>query len=40
MVTLPSMFVLSKYLASENVQHIFGKLRVRGVQIRGSLAMF
>ena len=35
MVTLASMFVLSEYLASENVQHSFGKLRVRGVQIRG-----
>ena len=34
MVTLPTMFVLSEYWSSENGQHIYGKLRVRGVQIR------
>ena len=34
MVTLASMLVLSEYLSSENVQHSYGKLRVRGVQIR------
>ena len=37
MVTLTTMFVLSEYLTPENVQHSSGKLRVRGVQIRGLL---
>ena len=34
MVTLSTIFVLSEYWSSENGQHIYGKLRVRGVQIR------
>ena len=33
-ISLASRSVLSEYLTSENVQHSFGKLRVRGVQIR------
>ena len=37
MVTLSSMFVLSEYWSSEVGQHSFGKLRVRGVQIRSVL---
>ena len=37
MVSLTTMFVLSEYLTSEYVQHSSGKLRVRGVQIRGLL---
>ena len=39
MVTLSSMFVLSEYWSSEVGQHSFGKLRVRGVQIRNVLSM-
>jgi len=39
MVTLSSMFVLSEYWSSEVGQHSFGKLRVRGVQIRYVLSM-
>ncbi len=38
--TTMSMLVLSKYLSSENVQHSYGKLRVRGVQIRTDTELF
>ena len=38
MVTLPTMFVLIEYWSSENGQDIYGKLRVRGVQIRAVLS--
>ena len=34
MVTLSTIFVLSDYWSSENGQHSYGELRVRGVQIR------
>jgi len=37
MVSLSSMFVLSKYWSSEVGQYRSGKLRVRRVQIRGVL---
>ncbi len=40
MVILPTMLVLSEYLSSENVQHSYGKLRVRGVQIRIDTELF
>jgi len=33
-VSLPSKFVLGEYWSYEGGEHIFGKLRVRGVQIR------
>jgi hypothetical protein len=33
MVSLPSEFVLGEYWSSEKVEHRFGKLRARGVQI-------
>eukprot|EP00984_Skeletonema_dohrnii_P023464 scaffold12548_cov134-Skeletonema_dohrnii-CCMP3373.AAC.2 len=38
MVSLSSMFVLSEYWSSEVGQYSSGKLRVRGVQIRGVLS--
>ena len=38
MVTLSTMFVLIEYWSSENGQDIYGKLRVRGVQIRAVLS--
>ena len=34
MVSLPTMSVLIDYWSSENGQYIYGKVRVRGVQIR------
>jgi hypothetical protein len=33
-VSLPSKFVLGEYWSYEGGEHSFGKLRVRGVQIR------
>jgi len=38
MVTLSSKSVLSEYWSSKVGQHSYGKLRVRGVQIRGDLS--
>ena len=37
MVSLPTMSVLIDYWSSENGQYIYGKVRVRGVQIRCGL---
>ena len=38
MVTLASKSVLSEYWSSKVGQYSYGKLRVRGVQIRGDLS--
>eukprot|EP00985_Skeletonema_marinoi_P028205 scaffold24297_cov89-Skeletonema_marinoi.AAC.2 len=38
MVTLASESVLSEYWSSKVGQYSYGKLRVRGVQIRGDLS--